>query len=235
METTMNTSNDTTKLSAIERALAAAKARKAAKGMDASEQVAAPVKAKAKTPKAPKAETEETDVAAQRDAKRVERLNAKAAKLAQLTADREARKTAREAAKAEKAAARAAATADKVPAHMKKVAKAAEKLPQLRTDVQLAFSDIVSNFSRDQIAALALHLQHHNRVAATQRAATMKLENGDTVRIVGGDPKYIGMSGTVDRAQRIRCYVMVPGVRKPVYLFTSDVEKVQALAEAASA
>lgn len=236
MDIATNSSNDTTKLSAIERALAAAKARKAAKGVDASEP----------TPQAPKAKPQKAAAKAAKDAaaaelteiakanKTAERAAAKAAKLAQLAADREARKTAREAAKAEKAAARQAAASAKVPAHMKKVARAAEKLPALRETSQQLFGEITANLSADQIAALALHLQHHNRVAATQRAAGMKLENGDAVRIVGGDPKFLGMTGTVDRAQRIRCYVAVPGIKKPVYLFTSDVEKLEASAAVAA-
>lgn len=248
MQTT--NSNDTTKLSAIERALAAAKARKAAKDAagittdtGTEEATSKPTKAKkSEQPAAAKArkaaanaelsEIQRDEARSKRDAERVERANAKAAKLAALEAEKAARKASRETAKAEKAAAREAAKATKVPAHMKKVEKAAAKLPRLNGESQLHVNDIVANFSADQIAAIALHLQHHNRVAATARAATVKLENGDTVRIVGGDPKYIGMTGTIDRAQRIRCYVAVPGVRKPVYLFTSDVQRVEAAAEA---
>jgi hypothetical protein len=36
----------------------------------------------------------------------------------------------------------------------------------------------------------------------------------------------VGQTGTVSKAQRIRCYVEIPGVNKPVYLFTSDVETI---------
>lgn len=248
MQTT--NSNDTTKLSAIERALAAAKARKAAKDAagittDAGVEETTPKAAKAKKSEQPAAakarkaaanaelsEIQRDEARSKRDAQRTERAAAKAAKLAALEAEKSARKAARDAAKAAKAAEREASKVAKVPAHMKKVEKAASKLPKLVTEAQLHVNDIVSNFSADQIAAIALHLQHHNRVAATARAATVKLENGDAVRIVGGDPKYIGMTGTIDRAQRIRCYVAVPGIRKPVYLFTSDVQRVEAAAEA---
>jgi len=61
-------------------------------------------------------------------------------------------------------------------------------------------------------------------VQATQRALSQKVAAGDEVRILGGDPRYVGMTGTVSKAQRIRCYVTVGGVNKPIYLFTSDVQ-----------
>jgi ATPase subunit of ABC transporter with duplicated ATPase domains len=229
----MQTNTDTTKLSAIDRALAAAKARKAAKGHDASDPVPTP---KAKVSKAVAKERQVDEVASQQKAAvAAERAAAKAAKLAQLEEERTARRTARAATAAAKAEARAAASSSRTPAHMKKVTKAAEKLPAMTSTTAALFGEATANLSRDQVAALALHLQHYNRAAATMRAATAKLENGDEVRIVGGDPRFIGMRGKVDRAQRIRCYVEVPGVRKPVYLFTSDVERVEAEAVAATA
>lgn len=203
MQTT--TSNDTnldTKLSAIDKALAAAKARKAAK--EGSSPPPAPT---AKEPKAKK-ETQPDFAKAQRS---------------------EALKAAREAAKVQREAERAVRRANKDanpkgPVHMKKVAKAAEKLPPLGSEsAERIFNEITVNFGAAVISALALHLQHFNRTKATERALGQKVEAGARVSIVSGDPRYIGMTGTVDRAQRIRCYVNVPGVRKPVYLFTSDV------------
>ena len=89
---------------------------------------------------------------------------------------------------------------------------------------QLTFNEVVANFSREQVTALALHLQHFNRVKATERALDQKVVQGMDVRIVGGDPKFVGMTGSVIRSQRIRCYVAIPGVKREVYLFTSDVE-----------
>lgn len=201
MQTTTNDTNLDTKLSAIDKALAAAKARKAAK--DGS----TPLPPPAKEPKAKK-ETQPDFAKSQRT---------------------EALKAAREAAKAQREAERAVRRANKEanpkgPVHMKKVAKAAEKLPPLGSEAaDRIFNEITVNFSAAVISALALHLQHFNRTKATERALGQKVEVGARVSIVAGDPRYIGMTGTVDRAQRIRCYVNVPGVRKPVYLFTSDV------------
>lgn len=213
---------DTTKLSAIDKALAAAKARKAAKdsaGISTTEPTAKTI-----APKATKTTTKSpaTDEEAKAERKAAREAN-KAEKLSRLQAERADRRAARERAKAEKLAAREALNDNKKPAHMKKVEKAGAKLPKLNDQAAVIFSDIVSNFDASTIASIALHLQHHNRVAATERARNVRIEQGDLVRIVGGDPRFIGLTGTVDRAQRIRCYVEIEG-RKPIYLFTSDVE-----------
>lgn len=203
----MDTTNNETKLSAIDRALAAAKARKAMK--DADTETADPPAAK--EPKAKKS-TEPTF--------------AKQQKKEALAAARQAAKAIRDAERQKRRDIKLAEKTSSKPAHMKKVEKAAGALPRLSGDPVRIFEEVTSNFGRDQIAALALHLQHFNRVRATERALNQRLEAGTAVRITGGDPKYIGMSGTINKAQRIRCYVDVPGVKKPVYLFTSDVEQV---------
>ena len=206
METQTQTDNLNTKLSAIDKALAAAQARKAAKeGLSVSEG--------SDPPKKPKPSAE--DKASAREAKKQER----SARQAQLKTDREARKAA-------KANDRQAGK----PAHMKKVERAAGKLPVLNDQMQLTFNEVTTNFSAEQITALALHLQHFNRVKATERALSQKLESGMQVRIIGGDPKYVGMTGTTSTIRRIRCFVEVPGVKKPVYLFTSDVEVIASVA-----
>lgn len=162
-----------------------------------------------------------TEAAAKRprlsDAQKLERQT-------QRDADRQTRKAERATARDAK---RAERDASKVPAHMAKVTKAAAKLPALNDEAQLMFNDITSNFARDQINAIALHLAHFNRVKATERALNQKLEAGMNVRIVSGDPKFVGLEGTVSKAQRIRAYVNVEGSKKPIYVFTSDVEVIQ--------
>jgi transcription antitermination factor NusG len=218
MET--NTNLDT-KLSAIDKALAAAKARKALRD-GASGQVAAPAKAESPKKAAPSKKDETTA-----QAKEI----ARTLKKAELQKQREERKVAREAARAEKAKEREASAASKKPAHMKKIEKAAAALPALRPTVLALYEEITANHSGDQIAALALHLQHFNRVQQTKRALSLEIEAGDEVRIVSGPTKYIGKTGIVDRAQRIRCFVKVHGMSKPVYLFTSDVEPLNAATE----
>lgn len=184
----------------VDAALKAALARKAAKAAGGAK-TAAP---SAKPAKATDAERE--------------------AKKAQIEADRKARKEAKEAERAEKLA---LAQANRKPAHMSKVEKAAERLPRLEGTAEHLFTDATANLSRDQVTALALHLQHFNRAQATERALTAKLEVGANVRITGGDPRFIGLTGELSKVQRIRCYCTVPGLDRDVYLFTSDVTVIE--------
>lgn len=109
------------------------------------------------------------------------------------------------------------------PVHMKKLATAAAKLPSLNTSMTHFFDEAKTKFNTVELSALILHLQHYNRVALTTQAINQKLIVGMHVVINSGDPRYIGMAGIVARVQRIRCYVDVHNVPKPVYFFTSDV------------
>lgn len=189
--------------SVIDNAIAAAKRKMAARG--AKEPVAP------KAPKEPKAKpvTDEAKAAA-KAAKDAERAKAKA--------DRDAVRAAK---KAEK-------LANKRTPHMSKVEKAAAKLPPLTDAARLALNELAANFTATEISTIAAHLVHFNRVKATERALSQKLEAGMSVRIVGGDSKFVGMEGTVVKAQRIRAYIAVEGSKKPVYVFTSDVEVISA-------
>lgn len=168
-----------------------------------------------------KSTTARTRLSAEEKAKRDEALEA----------ERAAKKLAREAKRAERQAAREAA---KKPAHLSKVDKARSKLPAMDATVGQFFNELTVNFTGAQLSALAAHLQHHNRENATKRALAQQVKTGDSVRIVSGDSRFIGKTGTVTKAQRIRCYVEVEGAKKPVYLFTSDVEVVAAAASKAA-
>ena len=137
---------------------------------------------------------------------------------------KEAKKIERERLRSERLALK---STSKKPAHMSKVTKAADRLPLLNSVADDIFQDVTTNLSRDQVAALAAHLNHFNRVQATERALSQRVELGMNVRITGGDPRFIGLEGTVSKAQRIRCYVEVENVKKPIYLFTSDVEVIE--------
>jgi len=223
-----------TKLSAIEKALAAAKARKAAKeAAGLTEETPAPKAKKepkpkaekpAKSPKAakePKAKT----VDPTKEAAKAERAAAKAAKMAELEAARAARKVEREAKKAEREATRAAAKSSPGSAHMKKVEKARAKLPTLSSEAELLYTEIVGNYGSHMVATIAEHLKLHIRMSATKRAAEgAALPVGTTVRIIGGDPKFANKVGTVVKSQKLRSFVKVEGVRKDVYVFTSDLK-----------
>lgn len=228
-----------TKLSAIEKALAAAKARKAAKeAAGLTEETPAPKAKKEPKPKAekptkapkaakePKAKTVDPTKEAAKAAK-AERLAAKAAKMAELEAQRAERKAAREAKKVEREATRAAAKSAPGSAHMKKVEKARAKLLPLSSEAELLYSEIIGNFGGPMVNAIAEHLKLHVRMSATKRATEgAALPIGTTVRIINGDAKYLNMVGTVVKSQKLRSFVKVEGVRKDVYVFTADLKVV---------
>jgi hypothetical protein len=218
----MSENTETKDISAIDKALAGAKARSEAK--------------KAKEPKAPKEkkvkETDEIAKArqlAEKAAKQAER----AVKRAEKKLEQEAQKDAKTAARAAKKAERLAERVAKRPSHLSKVEKAAAKLPVLGERATDTFKRATKNLTGVELTALAQHLQHFVREQSTVSASGVKLVVGQVVRITSGSPKFVGQIATVNKVQRIRCYVDVPGVVKPMYLFTSDVEPV-AVSEAES-
>jgi flagellar biosynthesis GTPase FlhF len=223
-------------LDKLDAAIKAAEARKAAKAALGNTGTAtSPVKAAkpAKEKKVKDTSAKDAEKAA-KDAEKAEKDAAKALAKAAKEAERIAKKQQLEAERAErkakkteeKAAKIAAKGSTKKPAHMVKLEKAASKLPALTEAAEKEFNFAVANLTAADVAALALHLQHHNRVAATERALNSKIEQGMRVRIVGGDPRHIGKEGTVEKAQRIRAYIVVDGLDKEIYCFTSDVEQI---------
>lgn len=226
---------ETTKMSAIDKALAAAKARKAAKAAAAGE---APVTDT--IPAAPPAvETEVTlEERAAAKVKRDEERTARKAAKAQKEAAEAAAKAERKAARAAKKAAKATAPdVKKGPAHMKKVDRARSKLPALAAEATRMFEDATANLSIPQIEALANHLLVQARAMKTLRAADITpLPLGATVRVTGGDPKYVGAVGEVIHSQKLRAKVRLPGMAegKYVYIYTGEAEVVAPDAEAAA-
>lgn len=227
--TTPATNTAAPKMTAIEKALAAARAKKAQREAaavdrlktDAAEMVATEhddgtvtlnekVK-KTKPAKEPKAAKEKpTD-------------EAKVAAAAKREEERAAAKAQRDEVRAAKKAQKLAEAAAKKSAHMSKVDRAAAKLPPLEEAAKTVLEEVTSNLSLEQMTALALHIQHIVRRRSTEAAGSAKLEVGQTVRIVtSADPKFVGRTGTVTKAARLRCFVDVGG-KKPAYLFVSDV------------
>lgn len=200
----LNTKSDN--ISAIDRALAAARDRKAIKD-SVTDTAGMPRKAEKSEPK-PDAATK-TAIKVEKEAQRVARK-----------AERDAERVARKAVKdAEKSA--------KKLSHMKKVERALNKLPSLNESTQLIFNESICNMSAQQLDAMAQHILHYNRSMATVSAMKSKmLQIGSTVRILGGDPKFVGMVGTVVKSRQLRAKVQVPGVDKLVYIFTGQAEPV---------
>jgi len=191
-------------VSEIDKALAAAAARKANKVKGNGPTAATSPVAAGTTDKRPRLTAEEK---AQRELDR-----------GQLLAER---KAARIKAREEKRAADA-----KPAAHMRKVEKAAERLGPLGQAAEILFNEATANLTQADLAALALHIMLFNRVQATRRSLNQQVEEGQQVEIISGDPRWIGKVGTLVKSQRIRCYVSITDIAKPIYLFTSDVSPV---------
>lgn len=210
---------------AIQKAKAAQKAKMSKVETNSSE------------PKQPKAKAEKMT-----DEEKKARTLARAKELAD-------KKTAREQAKAEKVRARAEEKARKAeeraakklskavdrlksesrgPAHMKKVEKAAGKLPALTESLSDEVQTLVSKYSVQELSRLIAHLAHSNRVQSTLNSGKFaaQLNVGDTVRIVSceNDPGVIDRVGTITEVRKIRVLVNVPGHTRDVYLFNSDCE-----------
>ena len=126
-----------------------------------------------------------------------------------------------------RSAAKEAAASDKKAAHLKKVSRAASKLPVLSDSAQALLDEVKTNLGRVEQSSLALHIQHFVRLKATEMSAGRRFRNGQKVRIVAGDLNFIGAVGTVESARPLRCFVNVPGAKKPVYVFTSELELVE--------
>ena len=215
---TTNSDSKASKLSAIDRALELAKQRAAAKAAANGETTLKVIKEpKPKAEKEPKAKVVNLEAKSAKDADR-------AAAKAKMEAERAERKAAADAKRAAAKVEREAKQQPRGPAHMKKVDKAAARLPALSSEAQTKLNELRAELSNVDMTVLALHMQHHVRVAATSKAHGRKFTNGQRVRIVGGDPRFIGQEGVIDQARNIRCFVNVEGVKKPVYVFTSDIE-----------
>ena len=200
-------------ISAIDAAAAAARARK-----DAKKAGAAPAATGSAT------STEGSAPAAEKAKRTVLTPEQRQERLAKIEKDRADRKAANQ---AKRDAAKAAKPAPE-PAHLKKVAKAAAGLPALSEAAQAIFGEATASLPREELQALGAHLAHHARAAATTGALSAKVEEGQLVKVTGGDLRFLGKVGTARKPGRIRVLVDFPGSDKPGYFFTSDVTPVAA-------
>jgi len=207
-------------LSAIDKALAAAKARKEAKTSVSNEDLPVTVKEPAKATNKIKAVKEPKQkvtrvLSPEKLAKKADRDQARQA--AELV--RVERRTIR----AAKKAARIEALIARGTPHLKKVNNARAKLPKMNGSVQESYNDLVSNFSAVQLEALAAHLGLAAREKKTVAAASaIRLPLGSSVTVTGGDPRYIGKTGTVVHSQKLRAKVQVPGLARLVYIYNGE-------------
>jgi hypothetical protein len=222
----MEMQTQTTKtMSAIDRALAAAKARKSAKDAASKTNTVDVVETKPKV--SVSKEFEKKQKAAANEELTTLQKSAKAEKKAAEEAAKAERKAKRDADRAERRSAKEAAATNKKPSHMKKVERARSKCPALNGPAEALFNEATTNLSILQIEALSQHLVVQARAMRTIRAAqTAVLALGSTVRITGGDPKFVGAVGKVVHSHKLRAKVEVPGVSKPVYIYTGEAEVV---------
>lgn len=225
----MNEKKSGTNVSAIDAAIEEAKKRKSnraeGEGSTASGKAVKDATKKEKAEMSPEDKlAKEQEQAAAKVAKDAERAQRKLASQAKRDAD----KVVRDQARAMKKAAKDAERAIKKP-HTSKLDKARSKLPVLSSRASNAMSFTIE-LDSSELLAVSQHLEFEARARQTAAAlSTKSLEAGQVVRITGGkDTRVIGRLATLAKVQRIRCYADVPGFKKPVYLFTSDVTAVTA-------
>lgn len=176
---------------------------------------AAIAEAKTKATKTPK----DANTATSKD----ERKSEREAKRAQLAEERAERRALREAKKAERESQK------KMLPDTARLVTAEARLPQLTTTASDALAAVFgTNPSEADLAAIISHLQHGLRSRQTIRAATgTEIQEGQTVVIKVGEPRFVGKVGVVTKVSRIRCHVQLEGREKPLYVFTSDVSPVE--------
>ena len=165
---------------------------------------------------------EQPDAPSKRQGRKRLTAEEKAERDAEQTEEKARRKAERE---AERARRREEKAANARPAHMLKVEKAAERLPELPEKAKTLFDAFTreENVDLSALEALVAHLNHFVRIERTKLALQTQVSVGQVVEITGGDARFIGRVGTVERVQRIRCYVSIDSHTKAAYLFTSDV------------
>lgn len=181
-----------------------------------------------KEPEVTEADKAKAEAAAKAEAEAKAKADAKAKKEAEAEAKKKTREDEKAKKKAERESAKAAKSKDKpareTPAHMAKVDKYAASLPTLSEAARSVFTQAES-LSSGELNVLSAHISLLARKRATASATTVKLQEGDRVRIHSGiDTRFIGKEGVVTRCQRIRIFVKVPGFSKDAYLFASNVE-----------
>lgn len=175
------------------------------------------------------------EVQAQIKADREERARVKAELAAKLDGQKADKQKAKEEKKAAKLAKLAEEKAQKSgsPSHLKKVAKARAKCPKLDARSTKAFDDVIAmGLDVGQLTALSAHLAVQAREMQTVSAAASKpLVLGSTVRITGGNPKFVGLVGEVVYSHKLRAKVQVDGFKDPLYIYTGEAVAVEAKSE----
>lgn len=110
--------------------------------------------------------------------------------------------------------------------HEAKINKYENTLPTPSEEVS-ELLDLTSALSTSDMNVLHAHLGIAIRRRGVTTSSTPAPTEGAQVKIVSGDPRYIGIVGTATRVRRARSYVTIPGRAKPLYLFTTDLESLE--------
>lgn len=203
--------NNDTNISAIDAALAMAKAGRVAKPKPSVTTTSA---AQEQTDNTTNNTVDREEQRLQREAQRAERAKAIEERRAQREAAREAKRAAREAAR------------EGFVPHMKKVEKAAAGLPALPAGTTSDLFDEMKNLSPAELSTLLAHGELHLRAESTKLSAGVALDVGQRVRVTAGPSGFLGMEGTITKVSRIRAHVAVDGSDRVAYCFTSDLSPI---------
>lgn len=106
-------------------------------------------------------------------------------------------------------------------------ARAKKALEQARGRLSGAERSFVVSFDSFDSAAL-LRVAEYAKALSKERSVrsslSTKFNDGAQVRIIGGEPRHIGMIGKIMEARRIRALVEVPGETREIYALLSDLE-----------
>lgn len=164
----------------------------------------------------------------------------RAARKQQYEQERLARKQLKDAKRAERLATKQTGSTSSA-----KLEKARSLLTQLSPEAQAVYESVINNASLQNIdvTAISQHLSFYVRERATLAALNDKsnqvLKVGTQVRIVGGDPRFVGEVGELTKVARIRGFVKSASFDNPIYVMLSDIvtveEEQKVLAEAEAA
>lgn len=162
---------------------------------------------------------------ARKAAKKAEREARNAERKARLEEERQAKNAERLARKAERDANRT----EKV-AHLSKVEKAAERLPELTPGAISYLNSLEPERANvTDLAVTLAHAQHILRARQTKASHDVDLKEGQVVRVISGEGRWIGAMATVKAVRSIRVIISVAGYDKDIYVFAADLVPCEAV------
>jgi hypothetical protein len=120
-------------------------------------------------------------------------------------------------------------------AYDKTIVNSEARLPPISSLGRGLVALAVNNMDPKEVAVLAMHLNHTLREASIndsrKAAENGGIEKGTYVRLARVSTvaaKFEGMVGVVQQISKLRCYVKLRGIAKPLYVYMAEVEKLTA-------